>query len=371
MSTHLAASNKDLHIDIPNSFRTNSRDASPIQRSSLNQDSRASLARHESRSLTRGNSRMSATHAAGRSVSRLSSLSNIISVPCELSGQRKRQLLGLNIFFSIFHLAFAIGTASFGHSGHKIALYRTRLVPITEVVGDRSFETYNLVPAIPVHVCDFYVAAAIAAAAFITAFFHFGNAFIWRGKYEQGLEQCRCLSRWIEYSLSASIMIMVISVLSGQVMLAPLVLLFGLTLVTMQFGVALDISVRPLNARSWKEPSAWKRLVIFFLGWTPQIFVWSIVFAEFAWAANGESSADAVAKVNLPGFVYAVVLVEFILFFSFAFVQLGILLNPPSEYVRGEIMYQILSFGAKAFLAVCCIFGVLMADSVSDLYVSV
>uniref|UniRef100_A0A7S4F8B6 Uncharacterized protein n=1 Tax=Chrysotila carterae TaxID=13221 RepID=A0A7S4F8B6_CHRCT len=292
-----------------------------------------------------------------------------MSVPCPLSRQTKKLLWALNLFFSICHLGLAILAASAGSFGHHIAVYRTKLVPVVESIGNREFETYRLVPGIPVHVTDLYLTTAIMIQFTITSFFHFANAYLWRGSYESALEYCYCPSRWAEYSLSASTMILVISGLSGQHMLVPLMLLFGVTFITMQFGYSVELVNRPLNSRTWQEPQLWKRLIVHAFGWTPQLFVWTAVLIEFSWHVTDSDSADAVAKRQIPGFVYAIVLGELVLFVCFALVQIRVLLNPPSEFVRGEIMYQILSFSAKSFLGLSAFFGVLLADSVDQLYV--
>eukprot|EP00965_Chrysotila_dentata_P246021 6206916-Pleurochrysis_carterae.AAC.2 len=304
-----------------------------------------------------------------QSMNSSSTMPSMITVPCPVSKQNKRLLWALNLLFGFLHFVLCIIVASLAHGGHMVALYRTKLTPVVETIGNQRFETYRLTPATPIIVCHLHLSAAISSIFAITSCAHFGNALLWRTLYERSLEQCSCPFRWIEYGVSASIMMLVIGALSGQVMLVPLLLLFGLSLITMEFGAALELVNRPLNSKSWQEPATWKRLIVFVFGCTPQVFVWAAIFLEFSWHAYDNDSADAIAKAQIPGFVYAIVLGESLLFLCFAVVALRVLLNPPSEYIRGEVMYQTLSFAAKIFLGVSTVFGALVADSVGELYV--
>ena len=78
------------------------------------------------------------------------------------------------------------------------------------------------------------------------------------------------------------------------------------------------------------------------LGYIPQCGAWFILLWMFF-----DRPEDAPEP---PMFVYALVLTELVLFFSFGGIQLYQQLSPPSKYIRGEVAYMVMSFVAKGSL---------------------
>lgn len=113
------------------------------------------------------------------------------------------------------------------------------------------------------------------------------------------------LYRWIEYGISAPIMMMIIAMLSGITQILTLVAIFGLISSTMIFGNLQDYHitetrVHPVIAPFWK-------------GFIPYMFAWSIVFYSF-FDLLSEGS-------NIPQVIYPVIHITFFFFTSFAGVQ--------------------------------------------------
>eukprot|EP00527_Entomoneis_sp_CCMP2396_P008906 CAMPEP_0198143486 /NCGR_PEP_ID=MMETSP1443-20131203/7907_1 /TAXON_ID=186043 /ORGANISM="Entomoneis sp., Strain CCMP2396" /LENGTH=200 /DNA_ID=CAMNT_0043806731 /DNA_START=36 /DNA_END=635 /DNA_ORIENTATION=+ len=87
----------------------------------------------------------------------------------------------------------------------------------------------------------------------LSALDHFLVCSIFKGTYEKGLRANYNIFRWIEYSISASIMHILVGLLSGISDIQMLLLIFGLTACTMLFGLVfeLDNSGRPINEVKW------------------------------------------------------------------------------------------------------------------------
>jgi len=143
--------------------------------------------------------------------------------------------------------------------------------------------------------------------------------------------------RWYEYALSASVMIVVIAVLSGMYDLPSLVLIFSLNAMMLLFGLMMELH----NQRTEKTD------------WTPFLFgvfagavPWIIIAFYFGGAAG--SAIDAI-----PTFVYWIY-VSIFLFFNVFAVNMVLQykkVGPWKDYLFGERVYVFLSLFAKSALA--------------------
>lgn len=232
---------------------------------------------------------------------------------------------------------------------------------VTLIVGDReaSAPVYRSVVEAPQSQSDkldvagvarvgmLNLTALVASFFYITAFFHLGNAVLWKQWYLNGVRHCFTPSRWVEYTFSAAILIVLVAYASGILLLDTLVALFTLTAVTMFFGYLTEVVSRPRTLRAWSAPLA-ERLQPHLLGYVPQVVVWFIVISSFYTTTSDVNAGPT----QVPDFVYAIVWVEFLLFFSFAAVQLVVTAFQPRVYPAGEIAYQLLSLLSKAFLGI-------------------
>lgn len=160
----------------------------------------------------------------------------------------------------------------------------------------------------------------------ITAFFHFSYMY---NHFLAGDENISIYVRWIEYSITASIMIIIIALLSGIREIFTLMTTFGLMAITMAFGFISDYSFETINEKPVIRKSVYNAYVssfekrspnfigkmAFFVGFVPYIFAWVPIFVQFYSALAG-----SIAKP--PDFVYAVIVIMFLLFSTFAGVQL-------------------------------------------------
>lgn len=188
----------------------------------------------------------------------------------------------------------------------------------------------------------------VALFFFLSAFFHFGNANLWWKYYIRKLENQQAPTRWIEYTLSASTMILIVSYGAGVRIDVELFMLFILIATTMFFGHLTEvISKKSTSEDSWTLPFS-ERVIPHLMGYLPQISAWIVIL--YIYLDNSEGA---------PDFVTVIIFTELALFFSFGFVQLFVLLRAPSKYVQGELMYQILSLVSKGLLGIIMLSNVI------------
>jgi len=112
---------------------------------------------------------------------------------------------------------------------------------------------------------DVDVAWAVAIFLLLSAFFHVVVASPWfYQRYRVGLEQGRNNFRWVEYSLSASLMIVLIAMITGILDISALIPLFGVNAAMIFFGAVQEKYEKPggLSCRS-----GWDRLPVWSPGW--------------------------------------------------------------------------------------------------------
>lgn len=155
-------------------------------------------------------------------------------------------------------------------------------------------------------------------------------------RYSQGLTQQRNYFRWVEYSISSSVMIVLIAQVTGIADVTALISIFGVNASMILFGWLQEKYENPGNG-----------------GWLPFIFgcitgiVPWLALLFYVFAIGGASEAKA------PAFVYVIVLTIFLFFNSFALVQWLQYkkVGKWSDYLRGEATYITLSLVAKSALA--------------------
>ena len=173
---------------------------------------------------------------------------------------------------------------------------------------------------------------AVAAFLLLSALAHFVVAGPGWGKYRRDLAAHRNEQRWIEYSVSASIMIVLIAMITGIADIAALVTIFGVNAAMILFGWLQE---------RYEEPGGG--------GWWP--FVFGCVAGIVPWLAIGIYLIGPTAEI--PGFVYAIFVSLFLFFNSFAinqFLQYR-QVGRWRSYLFGEAVYVGLSLIAKSALA--------------------
>jgi len=152
--------------------------------------------------------------------------------------------------------------------------------------------------------------------------------------YKRNLLQTRNYGRWIEYFFSSSIMIVLISQICGISDIAALLSIFGINACMILFGGLQEKYEKP-GKPNW---------ISFWYGSFAGIIPWIAILVYLI--APG-------INISPPGFVYAIVIMLFILFNCFAvnmvlqYKQVG----RWKDYLYGEKVYIILSLTAKSLLS--------------------
>lgn len=202
----------------------------------------------------------------------------------------------------------------------------------------------DLVPATQ-NVFDVNLAYLVAAFFFMSAIAHILMATVLRASYEKNLKNHVNKIRWIEYSFSASTMMVAIAVLSGVYDLSSLLMIFMLTAIMNGTGLLMEV---------WNGKSKKVNWLSFILGSKAGIVPW-VVIGIYFWAANVYGSGQ------IPTFVYWIYGSLFLFFNCFAinmYLQYK-RIGKWSDYLYGERVYMILSLAAKSVLAWQVFFGAL------------
>jgi hypothetical protein len=174
---------------------------------------------------------------------------------------------------------------------------------------------------------------AVAAFLAISAIFHLLVASpLGYGAYRREIRAERNRFRWVEYSMSASLMIVLIAMLTGISDVAALIALFGVNAAMILFGWLMEVANPP------RRP-VW---------WTP--FWFGCIAGAVPWIAI---SIYLLGPSEVPGFVYGIFVSLFVLFNCFAVNQVLQYrkVGPWRRYEFGERIYLWLSLVAKSALA--------------------
>lgn len=180
---------------------------------------------------------------------------------------------------------------------------------------------------------DVRIGIAVAVFLALAAIDHLITATAGRSTYERDLRGGINRFRWVEYSFSATLMVILIGFYSGITNIATVIAVAGANVAMILFGWIQERMNPPGRTSTTMLP--------FWFGTIAGIAPWVAIVVQVV-------GADAV-----PGFVYGIVVVQFVLFFSFGLNQWlqyrGV--GPWGDYVHGEKTYLVLSLTAKTLLA--------------------
>lgn len=189
-------------------------------------------------------------------------------------------------------------------------------------------------PPTPDALFDVPIAIAIAVFLLLAALDHALTATVLRGRYEALLEREVNPFRWIEYSVSATIMIVLIGFYNGITDVAAVIAIIGANVAMILFGWLQETANPPGREHTTRLP--------FWFGCVAGGAPWVAIIVNVAGAGG-----------DVPTFVYGIVVSLFVFFMSFALNQWlqyrGI--GPWRDYLFGEKAYLVLSLVAKSALA--------------------
>ncbi|MDX2380900.1 MAG: heliorhodopsin HeR [Acidimicrobiia bacterium] len=192
---------------------------------------------------------------------------------------------------------------------------------------------------------DVRIGAAVALFLMLAAIDHLVTATFGRATYEADLRQGINRFRWVEYSLSATVMVVLIALYSGITEITALIAIAGANVAMILFGWLQERSNPPDRTETTMMPFWFGTLA----GIAPWIAIWF----------------NVVTAGEVPAFVYGIVIAETILFFSFGLNQWMQYrrVGSWSKYLFGEKTYLVLSLVAKSLLAWQIYGGSLSADA--------
>lgn len=232
-----------------------------------------------------------------------------------------RTLRGWSLALALLHLAQAIAVAVLAAD---FAITITQSLP-TGPPGSAI--------ASPEGIFDLPIGAAIAAFLVLASLDHLLTATVLRGTYERDLRRGINRFRWVEYSFSATIMVVLIALYSGIVDMAALIGIIGANVAMILFGWLQESANPPGSTTRTMKP-----------------FWFGCIAGATPWVAIGY---NLIAAEEVPGFVVGIFVSLFIFFNTFAlnqwlqYRQVG----PWRSYAFGEKAYLVLSLVAKSALA--------------------
>ena len=180
---------------------------------------------------------------------------------------------------------------------------------------------------------DVRIGVAIAVFLALAAIDHLVTATTARGTYEADLRAGINRFRWVEYSFSATIMVVLIGFYSGITNITSVIAVAAANVAMILFGWVQERMNPPGRTTTTMMP--------FWFGTIAGIAPWIAIAIQI------------VGSETVPGFVYGIVTVQFLLFFSFGLNQWlqyrGV--GKWTDYVYGEKAYLVLSLAAKSLLA--------------------
>ncbi|MCZ7414419.1 heliorhodopsin HeR [Streptomyces sp. WMMC897] len=240
------------------------------------------------------------------------------------SGVTPERLAGLrawNLGLTLLHLAQAVAI---------VLLAGSFSITVTSSVPEGPPGTEA--PA-PEALFDVPIGWAVAVFLGLAALDHLLTATVFRSTYERDLRRGINRFRWVEYALSATLMVLLIGFYSGITGINAVLAVAGANIGMILFGWLEELMNPPGRAVTTMLP--------FWFGTLVGLAPWAAIVY------------NVVAAETVPGFVYGIVVVQAVLFFSFGLNQWlqyrGV--GRWSDYAYGEKGYLVLSLVAKSLLA--------------------
>ncbi len=240
------------------------------------------------------------------------------------TGVTTERLSGLrrwNLGLSLLHLGQAV-----------VILFLTSNFAISVTSSFPEGPPGTAVPA-PSTLFEVRVGWAVAVFLALAGLDHLLTATFARGLYERDLQRGINRFRWVEYSFSATVMVILISFYFGVTSINAVIAVAGANVAMILFG-SLQERMNPPDRTS-------TTMLPFWFGALVGIAPWVAI------------AVNLVGSTTVPGAVYGIFIVQAIFFFSFGLNQWLQYreIGRWADYAFGEKTYLVLSLGAKSLLA--------------------
>jgi hypothetical protein len=218
---------------------------------------------------------------------------------------------------------------------------------ITVTSLDFQAETQRLAPVLEPW-ATVQLSYLVAGFLFISALAHLLIATVLYDSYVEYLKRGMNPYRWYEYTVSASVMIVVIAMLAGVWDLGTLVALFSLVAVMNLMGLMMELHNQTTDETDWTA---------YIIGSFAGLMPWVVIAITIVSTVLGSDGGGP------PDFVLAIYVSLFVFFNLFA---INMVLQYREtwkweDYLFGEKSYIVLSLVAKSLLAWQVFFGALNA----------
>lgn len=188
-------------------------------------------------------------------------------------------------------------------------------------------------PPPPEALFDVRIGWAVAVFLGLAALDHLLIGTVLRRRYEADLADGINRVRWLEYSLSATLMVLLISLYSGITEVTALIAIAGANVAMILFGWLQERANPPGREHTTMLP-----------------FWFGTIAGAAPWVAI---AVNLFGAETVPGFVYGIFVAQLVFFFSFGVNQWLQYRGAGRwrEYAFGEQAYLVLSLGAKSVLA--------------------
>jgi hypothetical protein len=253
-----------------------------------------------------------------------SSSDNSVAGRTGTEGDRLARLRRLNLIATVFFAAQVVVI---------LALAGAASLPVlgsflTDAPGSGQYGSTDLF--------DLRIDVMVALFLGLAAVDHLAVGSLARGWYEKNIVRGINPARWWEYSISASIMVVLIAMLAGVSDAVALIALFGVNAAMILFGLVMERANLDRDRVDWSP---------FIYGCVVGAVPWIAIAVQLALSQN---EGDGV-----PGFVYGIFVSLFILFNGFA-VNMWLGYRARGRWADPlfvERSYIVLSFVAKTVLA--------------------
>jgi len=251
----------------------------------------------------------------------------------EIEPKKASNLRNWNLSMGFLHLVQGIV---------MIAISSEFSIPVVGNFLNFDVQTETLKP-IAEKIFDLKIGPAVGAFLIMSAIAHFLVSTVLYNWYIKNLGKHINIARWVEYSFSSTLMLVIIAMLVGIYDLAALIGLAGLNASMILFGWMMELHNQTLRQSSGQATKT--NWTSFIFGCIAGVIPW-IAVAIYLFAA-GEGDFKA------PSFVYWIYFSIFLFFNTFAVNQVLQYkkIGKWKDYLYGEKAYIILSLVAKSLLA--------------------
>ena len=192
-----------------------------------------------------------------------------------IPADRSASLFRWNAVLALLHLVQAAAILALSFAKNPVVT-----LPIVGTYPHFDTTTQHIVAA-QRHLWDLPVGPAVALFFLMSAIAHFSMAFAVRGRYEGWLARGQNPIRWVEYTFSSSVMIVVIATLAGIQEVGTLLAIFGANAAMILFGWSME------TANEGRERPQWLHYIF---GCIVGAVPWVVIFVTLVISATEPNS---------------------------------------------------------------------------------